>query len=261
VATEKAPKTCQVLLTRHFCAILEHMQTYILHLKDKREIADQTIDFVFERPEGFSFQAGQYIAMTLPHLDFTDTKGPTRCLSIASAPCEEDLHFAMRITNSAFKQTLSQLSVGSEVKIGQPVGHFVLPQEDDRPVFFLIGGIGITPARSMLVQANHEGRKQPFRLFYSNRRVKDISFFEELRDFPALDYRCINIVTEEDEAIEPDMERGFIRAEIVQKHLDNMEKPFFYLVGGLGFLQAMGQMLKEIQVPAEDIKKDAFTGL
>ena len=83
------------------------MSTYSIHLKNKYEIAERTFAFVFEKPEGFQFQAGQYIAMTLSQLDFTDAKGATRVLSIASAPSDSELVFGMRITESAFKKTLA----------------------------------------------------------------------------------------------------------------------------------------------------------
>ncbi len=106
------------------------MNTYTIKLLEKRVVADQTIAFVFEKPEGFAFQAGQYVAMTLPQLDFSDKKGATRCLSIASAPSDDHLMFAMRITDSAFKQTLSALLIGGEVIVRDAVGRFVLPEDE-----------------------------------------------------------------------------------------------------------------------------------
>lgn len=241
--------------------ILDNMNTYSIRLKNKYEIAERTLAFVFEKPGGFQFQAGQYIAMTLPKLDFTDSKGATRVLSIASAPSDAELVFGMRITESAFKKTLAEMPLGGEVVIRDATGHFVLPEDQEKQIVFLVGGIGITPARSILRQASAEKRHNPFVLFYSNRRPEDASFCEEMQDFPGLNYRCIDTLTQNEGVCAWQEESGYICAEMLKRYLTEITESLYYVVGANGFIGAMEKMLMELGVPNENIKKDPFTGL
>lgn len=238
------------------------MRTYTIKLKRKYEIAEQTVAFVFEKPKDFSFRAGQYVVMTLSTLLFPDDRAGKRSLSIASAPFEDELLFAMRMTQSGFKQTLNALTVGGEVSVTEAFGHFVL-DESERPVVFLIGGIGITPARSILRQAVFEKSQRSFYLFYSNRQPRDASFADELQEFPDLDYQCIDTLTDQTaaEQCEWQEERGRLCESMVRKYLQDVEPPMYYIVGSPAFAHAMMDMLRLMGVAANDIKQDPFTGI
>lgn len=238
------------------------MQTYTVKLVEKYEVADRTMAFVFEKPQDFVFQAGQYVVMTLPRLLFPDTRRGIRSLSIASAPYENQLVFAMRITESGYKQTLNAMAIGDEVNITQAIGHFVL-DESARPIVFLIGGIGITPARSILRQAVYDESKRPFRLFYSNRTPHDASFAHELQEFPTLDYRCIDTLTNQEaaEQCEWQEERGYICDAMLKRYMTDIENPLYYIVGSPTFAHAMMTMLADMHVDTESIKQDPFTGI
>lgn len=237
------------------------MTNYSLQLKDSYEIADQTMAFVFEKPADFTFQAGQYVVMTLPTLLFPDDRRGMRSLSIASAPADEDLVFAMRITESGFKKTINALKKGDEVTITQALGHFTLPSSDARPIVFLIGGIGITPVRSILRQAVFEKDTRPFTLFFSNRRPEDAPFASEMQSFSGLHYTCVDTLTAFDGMCEWSEERGYICREMLEKYLPSGEETLYYMVGGMAFLSAMETMLRAMNVPTERIKKDPFTGI
>lgn len=238
------------------------MQTYTIKLLRKEEIADRTEAFVFEKPKDFIFQAGQYVVMTLLQLTYPDNRRGIRSLSIASAPYEDELIFAMRITDSGFKRTLMDLKVGGEVRITQAIGHFVL-DESMRPVVFLIGGIGITPARSILRQASHDALKRSFYLFYSNRHPEDASFREEMQSFPQLNYRCIDTLTNQEAADQCawQEERGYICDHMLEKYLPDHKAPIYYIVGSPTFAGAMVSMLVGMGVDEASIKQDPFTGI
>lgn len=237
------------------------MNTYSIHLKNKYEIAERTLAFVFEKPREYRFLAGQYTAMTLPKLDFTDAKGATRVLSIASAPEDEELVFGMRITESAFKKTLEKMPLGGEVVIRDATGHFVLPEDERREIVFLAGGIGITPVRSILRQAATKKRRNPLTLFYSNRHPEDAPFCEEMQSLPGLNYRCIDTLTQNDAVCEWQEESGYICADMLKKYLTEVSGALYYVVGAPGFTDAMEKMLTALGVSRESIKKDPFTGL
>src|SRR5215831_13138347 len=132
---------------------LKKMTAHMLKLKQREEVAEGTIAFHMEKPEGFQFKTGQFITVTLIDPPENDAEGNTRSFSIASAPFEEDLVFATRMRDTAFKRVLRRLELGREIRISGPFGSFTLHTDASRPAVFLVGGIGITPFRSMILQA------------------------------------------------------------------------------------------------------------
>ena len=70
---------------------------FICKLKDRKEVAEGTMAFRFEKPSGWTFKAGQYLDMTLLDPSETDSEGNLRSFSIASAPHEETLMVATRM--------------------------------------------------------------------------------------------------------------------------------------------------------------------
>lgn len=241
------------------------MANFSLKFKNKVQVADGTWSFMFEKPVDFSFEAGQYVAFVLPRLIAPDKRGPVRSLSICSAPSEQDLAFSVRITESGFKQTLMALEVGEVVQATKPIGHFTLAHAaDDKRIVFLAGGIGVTPIRSILVEAAHAGLARPLSFFYSNRMLKDAAFHEELKSLALLDYQYVTTFSQETmPCTGTNEERGYICEDMLRKYLpeDEIVGSWYYLVGAPAFIEAMEQILGAMGVAKERIVNDPFTGL
>jgi ferredoxin-NADP reductase len=60
--------------------------------------------FHFEKPMGFDFKPGQSADLTLLNPPETDSEGNIRTFSIASGPFENELVFATRMRDTAFKR-------------------------------------------------------------------------------------------------------------------------------------------------------------
>ena len=90
---------------------------FISKLKDRKEVAEGTMAFRFEKPSGWAFKAGQYLDMTLLDPSETDSEGNVRSFSIASAPHAETLMVATRMRDTAFKRVLRTMPFGTAVKI------------------------------------------------------------------------------------------------------------------------------------------------
>jgi len=54
---------------------------FMCKLKDRKEIAEGTMAFHFERPPHWAFKAGQYLDMTLLNPSETDSEGNVRSFS------------------------------------------------------------------------------------------------------------------------------------------------------------------------------------
>src|SRR5574341_839873 len=101
----------------HIGSMSKKRAAYKVALKGKMQIAEGTYAFVFEKPEGFRFNAGQHVRMTLINPPETDAEGNSRFFTIASTPQELDLVFAMRMRDTAFKRVLSRMQICEKVLI------------------------------------------------------------------------------------------------------------------------------------------------
>ncbi len=232
------------------------MDIYSVKLKNKKEIAEDTISFEFEKPAGFKFIAGQYIVLTLLNVEGTDK---TRSFSIASAPHEENFLITSRITPSRFKEYLKNLPLGSDVQIGGPYGKFTLPSDCKNIIVFLVGGIGITPVRSMVLQALHDKLPYKIFLFYSNRTPENSVFLEEFMAIKDKDFVFIPTMTELDKFKGNwKGERGFVDDNMLKNYITDFKESNFYIVGPDSFVSAMRKMLVNSGLAPEDIKVDNF---
>ena len=126
--------------------------------------------------ENFAFQAGQWVYLHL--LDANGASYARAAFSLASAPCEKELVFGVKIYGQ-FTETLAHLVEGSVIGLQGPFGVFTLPK-DDVPLAFFGGGIGVTPLRSLVREALESGsRRAPIVLFWTARSQEDLIYQEE----------------------------------------------------------------------------------
>jgi ferredoxin-NADP reductase len=235
-------------------------------LQNRREIAQGTMAFRFEKPPGWLFRPGQCLDVTLIDPPETDAEGNTRSFSIASGPGEDSLMVATRMRDTAFKRVLKTMPIGASVTLEGPSGDLTLPEDSARPVVFLAGGIGITPFRSMLVEAARASREKPphrMFLFYSNRRPEDSPFLAELRALAKENQRFTLIATMSDMASSQrpwSGETGLIDHLLLSRHLKATASPVYYVAGPPPMVQALAGMLKKQSVPDEDIHAEEFSG-
>ena len=230
-------------------------------LTKKEQVAHETMAFYFEKPAGFTFRAGQFGDLTLIDPPETDAEGNTRGFSIVAAPYEPELVFATRLRDTAFKRVLRNLSVGSDVKLDAPYGDFTLHKTETTPAVFLIGGIGVTPVRSMIAQATHDQTAHRITLLHANRTMGDAPFsddFERLaQDNPNFTY--VPVVTDET-SDDWTVECGRIDDEMLRRHIPDLQAPIYYLSGPEGMVKAMRQLLVGLGVNEDNIKTEEFAG-
>lgn len=232
-----------------------------LKLIKKEEIANGTMAFYFTKPEGLEFRAGQFADYTLLNPPETDEEGNTRGFSFAQAPYEKDIVFATRMRDTAFKRVMKNLPIGTEVKFDGPYGDFTLHKTETTPAVFLIGGVGITPVRSMIAQATHNKSEHKVTLLYSNKTPADAAFTNDFEQFANENpnFTFVPVYTEVTE-IEWAGEEGYINAEMLKKYVPDLTKPLFYLSGPAVMVGAMRKMLIEININEDNIKTEEFSG-
>ncbi len=239
------------------------MPAFQTHFLGREDVAHGTTAFRFARPAGLDFAPGQALNVTLLEPPETDAKGNSRTFSIASAPHEDSLQFATRMRDTAFKRVLGGLAPGALVKLRGPMGAFTLPEELERPVVMLAGGIGITPFMSMLRHAEHAKRPGSRTLLYSNRRPEDAPFIDELTALATRDphLKLVATMNEMEKSTRPwSGERAMLDAAFLERHLAHGASPIYYIAGPPGLVAAMGKLLRAAAVPEADIRTDEFFG-
>jgi ferredoxin-NADP reductase len=251
----------------HMKSMSRKRATYEAALKGKQQIAEGTYAFTFEKPEGFHFNAGQHVRMTLIDPAETDAEGNSRFFTIACTPQEPDLVFAMRMRDSAFKRVLSRMRPGEKVLIEMllesPHGSFVLHEDASRPAVFIVGGIGIVPAYSMIKDAIQRDLQHEMFLFYSNRRPEDAPFLAELQDLAEQNssFELIATITQPEKSTQSwQGETGSIDRAMLEKYVDYLKSPIYYVAGLPDMVSAMQTVLAEVGVSKDHIRAEEFAG-
>jgi NAD(P)H-flavin reductase len=130
--------------------------------------SEATFEIELERPEGFTFTAGQSVRL------FAGSQG--RDYSMTSGPADGSLSFLVRaIPGGAVSPVLGSAPIGEHFTLTGPHGVF-LPGESSRPRVWAATGVGIAPFISM-VRAGATG----FIVLHGVRRRGDLFHEDELR--------------------------------------------------------------------------------
>ena len=238
------------------------MKTHLVKLSGRELVADRTMAFRFEKPEGFSFKPGQAVCFEL--VDRPPGAGQShRAFSLVSAPFENTLMVATRMRDSAFKRALGALRDGASIKLEGPFGDLTLHSDTTRPAVFIAGGIGITPFMSVLRQAAKDGLPHRLFLVYSNRRPEDAAFLDELQGLEqqSPNVRVLATMTDmKKSARRWDGETRRINADMVKGFVSDLVAPIYYVVGPPAMVKAMVRMLREAGVAGDSMRTEEFYG-
>lgn len=244
--------------------------TFMSQLTERHEVAENTMAFQFEKPAGWTFKPGQFVDITLMKPPETDAEGNTRGFSISAAPHEPFIMVTTRLRNTAFKRVLKNTPLQTEVKIEGPFGNLILHNNATRPAVLLAGGIGITPFRSIVVNAAKEKLPHRIFLFYSNRRPEDAAFLQELQALEQQNhnYELIATMTEAEKSNHPwKGEVGLINYQILDRHLKAVASPDWHSAGPVYYIAGPPQMVRDLQtmlanagVDGDNIRIEEFSG-
>jgi ferredoxin-NADP reductase len=239
------------------------MDEYIVTLKDRKQVAQDTMAFWFQvAGAAYTFRAGQNAAFTLLDPPESDAAGNIRTLSVASSPNAPDsLMVAMRMRKSAFKNSLKMLPLGAKIRMSSPMGSFTLHRDSSKPAVFLVGGIGITPVLSILAHATEESAPHRIYLFYSNHDPAKVAFLNELEMWQNRNAHFTFVPT----VTTPNgsswrYERGRIDAEMLTRHLTDTHGPVYYVCGPAEMVAAMRKLLAQLGVDDDSLKTEEFSG-
>ncbi len=206
-----------------------------------------------EGHDGMTYRAGQYVWITVgdpPHqlqqhpFSFSSVEDPRRIRLTAAAAGD-------------FTRTWPEFEPGTPVYLEGPFGSFTA--EPDAPgLVFIVGGIGVTPALSILHTLRADGDRRPLFLFYGNPTLEDVTFAEEIRDLEAdLDLTVIHVLQEPPDGWTG--ETGYVDRAMLDRRLPPERRTFHvHLCGPPPMMDAVEQALLDLGVPWNAIYSERF---
>jgi ferredoxin-NADP reductase/Na+-translocating ferredoxin:NAD+ oxidoreductase RnfD subunit len=228
----------------------------------KEQISPDTYLFKFQKTKGFKFIPGQYMEWTLS-LFPSDSRGNRRYFSIASAPHEKELMIAVKFypNGSSFKKELLQLSEGTRISASSLSGDFLLPKDNNTPLAFIAGGVGIAPFRSMLEDIIRNKKIVNIMILFANKKEEDILFPQTLRDAEKYGIKTVHILTDKTSASTSwKGQVGHVNATFIRDEIKDFDKRIFYISGPRLMVQNFEDILSKLGVKRKNIKVDFFPG-
>jgi ferredoxin-NADP reductase len=191
--------------------------------------------------------------------------------SIASAPAESAKHgwleFLIKVEPSGrWGHRFESLAVGDELGIRGPYGSFIFPAapKDDR-FLFIAGGTGISPIRSMILQALMTQVPGRMQLLYSAKTGDDFAYLSELGEIASRHAHLglhLHVTREDidDRPIGPRVsrtERGRITLNQLAPLLDN-PATLCFVCGPQTMVAAVPRMLGELGVEKSRIRLEEW---
>ena len=217
--------------------------------------ADGVGTFRFSRPSGYSFTPGQFFSLSLE----TEEGLVSKFFSHADAPDDLAIELTTRLSGSVFKNRLLALSAGDLVRISGPKGRLGVP-EGSTAVGFLAGGVGITPAHSIIRNVMQTGSPLEVALFYGNRDEACVPYGEEFRGYAAANARFLYVDTLDHPGPDWAGESGFISAEMIRRHLSDPGALHWIVAGPPPMVEAMKRVVSDLELSPERVSYELFAG-
>lgn len=211
--------------------------------------------FSFTRPDGYGFTPGQFMRITLKTREGEQTKSFSHC----DAPEDESSLVLTRLTGSAFKDALLALKPGDDVRVSGPHGELTVPAGKTK-VGFLVGGVGVTPAASIVRDSVLRRSGLDCLVLYGNTDQSCIPLHARFAEYEAggAPVRVVDVLSTPLPGWEG--ESGHITAEILKRHCDPADPRHWFASGPPGFVTAMRGVLDECGIPEDRVSFELFAG-
>ncbi|WP_029144604.1 flavodoxin reductase [Microbacterium luticocti] len=223
----------------------------------RREITPTVEELTFRAGRGFSFTAGQFLELDVPHRR-PDARGTRREFSIASAPDDlPEVRIAFRRgSQSTYKKALAAVSPGTALAVTGVWGDFVLPRHPAGRLLMVAAGIGVTPFVSQLRHLTAIGQQRDIVVVYVASDASELAFRDDLA---AAGVRVVVFTRDRPADLPAHWEwAGGVRLDAagLQRFVPDLAQRHAYVSGPAGLIADLAPALER----ARSITTDAFSG-
>jgi predicted ferric reductase len=216
----------------------------------------RTTTLVLSPPDGerFRFDPGQFAWFAFDRSPFSLTLHP---FSFSSSAESDEVEIAVKALGD-FTSRVHELDVGTRVYVDGPHGVFSMDQDEGPGFGFIAGGVGIAGLLSMLRTMADRNDVRPAVLVYANGDWDGVAFRDELERLEGRMNLTVVHVLERPPASWYG-EAGFVRAELLARHLPRGYRRFQYFIcGPAPMMDAVEHALLELGVPGERVHTERF---
>jgi ferredoxin-NADP reductase len=220
-------------------------------------IAHNIKSFWFRPDRPVRYTAGQFTEIYLPH-DNPDDRGIKRWFTLSSSPTDEMVSITTKFAShqsSSFKQHLATLKPGTELRLADPMGDFVLPKDKTIPLVFVAGGMGITPMHSMIKWLKDTGEQRQIHLIYAVTEEDELAFVPLFKEYKLEFTPIVKTPTPEYQG-----ETGSLSVDRILELAPDDGRTLYYLSGPEPMVEAFAKEFPAKGVGADRLVTDYFPG-
>lgn len=200
------------------------------------------------------FQPGQYLTLVLN----VNGQELRRNYSLSDAPGKPWLRISVKREAGGLASNWlhDDVQVGQELQVQAPSGDFVLG-EATRPLVLVTGGVGITPAMSMLEANAASGR--PIHFIHAARHGGVHAFRDRVEELAAQHANVsATYVYEQPRSTELPHTAGRVNQDLLGQHLPADRDVDVYFIGPKPFMQAVYQIGRDLGVQSSRLRYEFF---
>jgi predicted ferric reductase len=130
-----------------------------------------------------------------------------------------------------FGEKVKVLVPGEKVYVDGPYGAFTLKTNDSVAIMFIIGGIGVTPAMSIIRSLRDKADKRKVVMLFANKEISDVPFKNELdRLEKEMNLQVIHVMEKLPAGMKG--EEGRIDDKLLEKYKIKDESDVYYYICG-----------------------------
>lgn len=225
----------------------------------RRETESDVITSFYLRPQDnqplLAFEPGQYLTLVLD----VDGEPTRRNYSLSCAPNATEYRISVkREQGGKVSNWLHDKAVaGTVLNVLPPCGEFVLTRDNERPLVLVTGGVGLTPALSMLHAAASTGRRIDF--IHAARNSRTHAFAREV-DALVDKHESVTRLYAYDEPLHDDRPDviGRLSTQLLAQRLPADRDVDVYLLGPKLFMQQVYRSALDVGVVPTRIRYEFF---
>lgn len=222
---------------------------------DKKTETKDVVTLKLQRIDNIktSFISGQFITVFFPESGTPEGKA----YSISNTSNEGTVDITVKAMGD-FSNKLCKMEIGDTVIASAPYGFFYSENEDTSLIFLAIG-IGITPFKSMIMQALKNNPNREIFLFYGNKTADDIIFKNDWGEL-TLKHKNLKIkyFISKEENLKDGFEKGRLSVNRVLESIKVTPQTEFLICGSISFVRETWKNLCTANISENNIYTEAF---
>ena len=231
--------------------------------------SDEVVSF-YLKPEDRNglplFEPGQYVTVrfAIPG----DPYVVNRQYSISNAPGQDQLRISVKreaipgLPEGKVSNYLhDHFSIGDTIDVTAPAGEFTVKTEEETPVHFIAGGIGITPFMSMIHETAMKNPERTITVTHAVRNVRVQAFKKELallqEQMPNMQISHFYGELDNQQELKANEYEGRVDENYLES-LAGGEEALYAVCGPVAFMQEIISFLKKAGINDDQIKYEFF---